>query len=69
MISENCGEDSVNDERKLQSTQNLKFLESIQHSQCALSQHTKRALLITAFILRLSFSKSSDIRDYSEWGS
>lgn len=68
MYSKNCGADSVNDARKLMFTQGLKSLESIPPSQHALFQHTKRALLTTAFIWKMSLSKSPDIPDYSKWG-
>ena len=66
MYSKNCRSTSVNEARKLMFTVSLKPLESIPPTQHALFQHTKRALLIAAFIWKQSLSKTSTIPKPSE---
>ena len=67
MYSKNCRSTSVNEARKLMFTVGLNPLESIAPTQHALFQHTKRALLIAAFIWKKSLSKISTIPNQSEW--
>ena len=68
MYSKNCRSTSVNEARKLMFTVGLNPLESIAPTQHALFQHTKRALLIAAFIWKKSLSKISTIPNPGEWG-
>ena len=68
MYSKNWRSTSVKEARKLIFTVGLKPLESIPPTQHALSQHTKRALLIAAFIWKKSLSKISTIPNPGEWG-
>ena len=68
MYSKNCRSTSVNEARKLMFTVGLKPLESIPSTQHVLLQHTKRALLIAAFIWKQPLSKTSTIPKPSEWG-
>ena len=66
VYSKNCISTSVNEARKLMFTVGLKPLKSIPPTQHALFQHTKRALLIAAFIWKQSLSKTSTIPKPSE---
>ena len=66
MYSKNCRSTSVKEARMLLFTVGLKPLESISPTQHALFQHTKRALLIAAFIWKQSLSKTSTIPKPSE---
>ena len=68
MYSKNCRSTSVKKARMLMFTVGLKPPESIPPTQHALFQHTKRALLIAAFIWKQSLSKTSNIPNPSEWG-
>ena len=68
MYSKNCRSTSVKEARMLLFTVGLKPLESIPPTQHVLFQHTKRALLIAAFIWKKSQSKTSNIPNPSEWG-
>ena len=68
MYSKHCRSTSVKEARMLMFTVGLKPPESIPPTQHALFQHTKRALLIAAFIWKQSLSKTSNIPNPSEWG-
>ena len=66
MYSKNCRSTSVKEARMLMFTVGFKPLESIPPTQHVLFQHTKRALLIAAFIWKQSLSKTSTIPKPSE---
>ena len=68
MYSKTCSSDSVNEARKLMFTHGLKALERIPPTKHALFQHTKRALLVAAFIWKQSLCRVPHIPNADEWG-
>jgi len=68
IYSNMCSANSVNEARKLMFTHGLKALECIPPTQQVLFQHTKRALLVAAFIWKQSLYRGPHIRNASEWG-
>jgi len=61
MYSKMCSANSDNEARKLMFTHGLKALDCIPPTQQALFQHTKRVLLVAAFIWKTGSSLSTEV--------
>ena len=68
MYIKKCSKTSVNEARQSMFTHNLRSLENIPPTQAALLQHTKRTVLVAAYMWHLAFRKLLNIPDPGLYG-